>query len=222
MAGVLSIADATPVPLLRDMLDAGIPLSLVSHYVPELPVPAVVADNAAGMVALVEHTVNVCNRRQLVYISGVAGQRDSEEREAAFQRELLRYNLTVPPTHMLRGEFEPEIAAESLRNLIDSAATFDAVIAADYLMGVAALNTLRAAGFAVPQEVAVVGFGDAPEAEQAGLTTVSADVVEQGRRAARQLFSQIEGLHISGLTVLSVALIIRDTCCPADITDSQG
>jgi DNA-binding LacI/PurR family transcriptional regulator len=57
----------------------------------------------------------------------------------------------------------------------------------------------------------VVGFGDAPEAEAAGLTVVAADVIEQGRRTARQLISQIEGQRISGVTVLQVRLIVRDT-----------
>ena len=60
--------------------------------------------------------------------------------------------------------------------------------------------------------MSVVGFGDAPEAETAGLTTVAADIVEQGRRAARQLISQQQGTRITGVTVLSVRLMIRETC----------
>jgi DNA-binding LacI/PurR family transcriptional regulator len=59
--------------------------------------------------------------------------------------------------------------------------------------------------------VAVVGFGDGPEAAQAGLTTVAADITELGRRAARQLIGQIEGLRIRGLTLLSTELIERES-----------
>lgn len=213
VAGVVGIADAIPVPLLHEMVAEGTPVSLVSHTVPNVPVPAVVADNAAGIVALVRHVVMMCRRRQLVYIGGIHGQRDSEERAAALRRELMRYNLAVPDTHILRGDFDPDVATTSVCALLDSGATFDAVIAADYLMGIAALSTLREAGIKVPDQVAVVAFGDAPEAEAAGLTTVSADVVEQGRRAARQLLKQIEGLHITGVTVLSVDLIVRETSC---------
>lgn len=213
VAGVVGIADAIPVPLLQEIVAAGTPISLVSHTVPDVPVPAVVADNAAGMVALVQHVVAMCERRALVYIGGVQGQRDSEERATALRRELMRYNLTIPESHMLRGDFDPDVATQSLCALLASGAAFDAVIAADYLMGIAALATLREAGISVPEQVAVVAFGDAPDAEAAGLTTVSADVVEQGRRATRQLIKQIEGLHITGVTVLSVDLIVRDTSC---------
>ncbi len=214
MSGVLSIADATPTALLRQMRQEGIPVSLVSHYVPELPIPTVIADNATGIEALVRHVVVECQRQRLVYIRGLCGQLDSAEREAAFRREIMRHNLDMPEAHFLRGDFDPRTATASLQALLAQNTNFDAVIAADYLMGIAAVETLRNAGLHVPEDVAVVGFGDGPEAEAAGLTTVAADVVEQGRRAARQLISQIEGLRIAGTTLLSVALVVRQTGCP--------
>lgn len=212
VAGVMGIANAISPDLLRFFYEAGVPLSLASHRDPALPVPSVFADNRGGVATLFQHVVENCHRRKLVYIRGVQGQLDGEEREAAFAAELLRYNLHIPEHHYLRGDFAPEVAVESLTRLIASGAVFDAVIAADYLMGIAAVETLRRAGLRVPEDVSVVGFGDAPEAEAAGLTTVAADVVEQGRRAARQLISQIEGLRITGITMLSVRLMIRDTC----------
>lgn len=214
MAGVLVIANAAPPALLHAIYQAGIPLSLVSHADPDLPVPAVFADNAQGIGQLVQHLVEVCGRRDLVFIRGLRGQRDSDEREAVFAREAMRYNLRVPPAHLLNGDFSAEIAAAALQRLIASGAYFDGVVASDYLMGIAAVETLRANGWAVPDEVSVVGFGDGSEAEAAGLTTVAADVVEQGRRAARQLISQIEGLAIRGITLLSVRLVVRATSVP--------
>jgi DNA-binding LacI/PurR family transcriptional regulator len=90
-------------------------------------------------------------------------------------------------------------------------AEFDAVVASDYLMAEAAMNVIKASGRRVPEDVAVVGFGDGPEATRAGITTVAADVTELGRRAARQLIGQINGLRIRGLTVLSTELIVRET-----------
>lgn len=211
VAGVCVLADAAPVDLLHAMFAAGTPLSLVSHQVPELPIPVVMTDNAEGIAELMRHLVKDCGRTNLVFISGLRGQWDADERESAFVRELMRYNLTVPPEHFIRGDFSPDIAADSLAHLLRVGARFDAVIAADYLMGIAAVDTLRAAGHTVPDDVSVVGFGDAPESEMMGLTTVAADVVERGRRAARQVFSQIDGLRIRGVTVLSVRLVVRDT-----------
>jgi DNA-binding LacI/PurR family transcriptional regulator len=211
------IADAAPVDLLQAMVAAGKPVSLVSHRVPSLPIPTVSADNMQGVGELVQHVVEGCQRQQLVFIRGLSGQWDADGRENAFRQEIMRYNLHVPPAHMLRGDFSASMAAHSLQTLIANGARFDAVIAADYLMAIAAVETLRGAGYRVPDDVSVVGFGDAREAEAAGLTTVAADVVEQGRRAARQLLSQINGLRIRGMTVLSVRLIVRDTSLPQSV-----
>jgi LacI family transcriptional regulator len=212
MAGVLVVANAVPLDLLRAMYDAGTPLSMVSHQVPELSIPSVVTDNVQGIAELVKHVVERCHRRKLVYIRGVITQRDSIERENSFLRELMRYNITLPDSHFLRGDFSAPVAAASVQQLIDGGADFDAIISADYVMGIAAVEVLGRNGRRVPEDVSVVGFGDAPEAEAAGLTTVAADIVEQGRRAARQLISQDQGMRITGVTVLSVRLMVRETC----------
>jgi DNA-binding LacI/PurR family transcriptional regulator len=215
VSGVLVIANAAPVELLRAIFEANKPISLVSHQVAELSIPAVITDNTQGITELVKHIIERCQRQKLVFIRGVPGQRDSDEREAAFIREMMRYNLPISEAMFIRGDFSAAVAADSVQQLIDSGVEFDAITAADYLMAASAVDVLRANGLAVPEDVSVVGFGDAPEAEAAGLTTVAADVVEQGSRAARQLISQIEGLRITGVTMLSVRLVIRETCgCP--------
>lgn len=213
--GVLVIASAAPPDLLHDMYAAGIPLSLVSHQVADLPIPAVITDNEQGIATLVKHLIVDCDRQKMVFIRGLPGQRDSDERETAFYQELMRHNVQLPPDYVLRGDFTAAIAAQSLTDFLATGADFDAVIASDYLMGIAAVDVLRDAGFAVPDEIAVVAFGDGPEAETAGLTTVAADIVEQGQRAARQVIGQIEGLRMRGVTILSVRLMIRDTSCLA-------
>jgi DNA-binding LacI/PurR family transcriptional regulator len=123
----------------------------------------------------------------------------------------MRWNL--PEARRLRGDFDPDTASASLEALLATGAEFDALVAADYLMAVAALDVLRRAGRRAPEEVSVAGFGDGDAAQAAGLTTVAANVVEQGRRAARQLIGQIRGLRIRGLTVLSTELVLRATCC---------
>ncbi len=123
----------------------------------------------------------------------------------------MRYNLDVPPEFYLRGDFAPEIAAESMARFLDHDPDFDSVVAADYLMAQAAMAVIKASGRVIPDEIAVVGFGDGPEAAQAGITTVAADVTELGRRGARQLIGQIDGLRVRGVTMLSTELIERET-----------
>lgn len=215
IAGLLVIANPVPDAFLRDMYEHGMPISLVSHRVEDLPIPAVAPNNTQGIAILVEHLVVHCQRRNIVFIQGDMEQNDGIQRDAAFQQEVMRYNLRMPPEFILRGDFIPSRAASALAALLDQTREFDGIVASDYLMALSAIDALKARGLRVPEDVAVVGFGSGPEADEAGLTNVAADVQELGRRAARQLVGQVEGLRIRGLTLLSAELVERSTSCRA-------
>ncbi|MFN8452768.1 MAG: substrate-binding domain-containing protein [Anaerolineae bacterium] len=211
LAGVLVVTGVLPDAVLYELGERAIPMSLVSHQIPGEHIPGVMPNNRQGIAMLMEHLVLECGCRQPVFIGGILSQTDGYQRHNAFQQEVMRYNLHVPPEHYLRGDFSPDIAAASMREFLASGAAFDAVVASDYLMAEAAMHKIQMSGRRIPDEVAVVGFGDGPEAALAGITTVAADVTELGRRAARQLIGQINGLRIRGLTLLSTELIERDT-----------
>jgi LacI family transcriptional regulator len=212
MDGLLVIANALNDADLQTLYDTGKPITLVSHWVNQLPISAIVQNNIEGIKHLVDYLIEDCGRREIVFIMGDMNQHDGIERERIFQQSMMRHDLLVPPSHMLHGDFEAQIAAESLTDFIKQSPSFDAVVAADFLMGVAALNVLAEESIHVPDDVCVVGFGDGPEAEAAGLTTVGADIIEMGRRAARQLLVQMDGKRFSGVTWLNTELIERSSC----------
>lgn len=218
LAGLLVIANVVSDDVLLALSRTGLPMSLVSHSIPESNLPAIISDNIAGMDQLMDHVIADCGRRRLLFIQGHMGQKDGIARDQAFRHAMVRHNLRPDDAIIVPGEFDPNLAAAALSDALRSRPVFDAVVAADFLMAVAALDTLTKAGFAVPDEVAVAGFGDGPEAAAAGVTTVAADVVDLGRRACRQLIGQINGLSIRGVTVLSTELIQRQTTAPASTT----
>lgn len=214
-SGVLVIANAAPDSVLVDLYEQGRPLSLVSHRVARAPIPSVMFNSAQGIRLLFDHLVTKCQRSRLVFVGGIPEQSDAILRETAFRRELLRHQLTLPEQHFLRGDFSPEAAVAALRAFLRAGHVCDGIIAADYMMAIAIARDLREQGIGVPEAVSVVGFGDAPAADQAGLTTVAANVRELGQRAANQLIGQMKGLTMRGVTTLSVELVIRRTCgCP--------
>lgn len=211
IAGLLVIANALRDEHLRELYEMGQIVSLVSHKMPDLPLPVVMSNNAQGMAELVRQLVEARGCHKLVFLRGLPDQIDAQERELAFRREVIRHRLDLPETHYLRGDFTAEIAADSMRAFLASAGDFDGVIASDYIMAISAVEVLRASGIKVPGEVSVVGFGDGPAAEATGLTVVAASIIDLGRCAAHQLISQIKGAHISGVTTLRVRLVVRET-----------
>lgn len=217
LAGALIIANVLPDAVLYDLHERRVLLSLVSHQAPGGYIPGVMPNNRQGIAMLMEHLVVACRRTKPVFIQGYMTQNDGIQRSMAFEQEVMRYNLPVPDDFYLQGDFTPAVATKSMQRFLANSHDFDAVVAADYLMAEAAMNVLKSAGQRIPEDVAVVGFGDGPEAARAGLTTVAADVVELGRRGVRQLIGQIEGLRIRGLTLLSTKLVERETAACAAI-----
>lgn len=212
--GVLVLANAVEDAELSLLAGAGVPVMLVSHRDARGELPTIMFDNAQGLEQLVSHVVKECGRRELIYLGGDPSQLDAKERERAFLIEALRHDTRVPQERLLSGDFTPRVAGEALAAYLQYGGGFDAVVAADFLMAIAAKEALDAAGVRVPEEVAVVGFGDGPEAEEAGVTTVAADVVELGRRGARQLVAQLSGARLTGRTLLSTHLVTRSSSCP--------
>lgn len=212
LAGLLVIANVLDDDTLHQLYETGVPLGLVSHHVTDLPIPAVIPNNIEGIQQLVDYVMDQCGRRELVFIRGDMHQHDGIQRDAIFHQSVWRHDLTVQESRLLRGDFIASVAAASLEDLLLRDQGFDAVIASDFLMATAALDVLRKHQIRVPEDVCVVGFGDGPEAEAAGLTIVAADVVELGRRATRQLLAMMDGLHIEGVTWLNTAVIERETC----------
>lgn len=208
--GVIIIANALPDADILALQARDLPVTLVSHQT-QLALPSVRFNNAQGISLLVKHLLKDCQRRKIVFIRGIMAQIDAKEREIAFRQELMRHHISIDEMLFLSGEFTPEIASESIHGLLKANTFFDGVLASDYAMAGAIVQLLQSQGVAVPQQVAVVGFGDAQEAEALGITTVSADVQELGRRATRQMLHQMRGIPVYGTTTLSVQLVIRQT-----------
>jgi len=64
-------------------------------------------------------------------------------------------------------------------------------------MAIGALNMALDMGFRIPQDVAIVGFDNIPEANliRPNLTTVAQFPLEMGRQLAGALFQRIEGTY---------------------------
>lgn len=208
--GAVVLANALPDPTLAAIKAAGTAMTLVSHLAPGLGLPSVLHDNRQGMGQLAELLASR-GVGAPAFIRGNPEQLDGREREHFLRLELLRRGLVLPDDYLLDGGFELGIAGRAVAGFLATGRRCDAIVAADYLMALEALAALREADLDVPGEVSLVAFGDGPEAEAAGLTVVAADVVELGRRAARQLLAQLDDRRLRGHTLLSTRLVLRAT-----------
>ncbi|WP_345555424.1 LacI family DNA-binding transcriptional regulator [Streptomonospora halophila] len=201
---LLSMHGADPLPGAVARMD----VPAVSYGRPAVDLPHVDNDNVGGAEQAVRHLSGVGRRR----IAAIAGPQDM----TAGQDRLTGYRDALRSADrraiVAVGDFTRASGATAMRHLLEDDPGLDAVFAANDLMAIGALQTLRRAGRRVPDDVAVVGFDDIEAASftDPPLTTVRHPVVEQATAMVGLVLTPPEERE-SDRVVLPTELVVRES-----------
>lgn len=183
--------------------------------------PAVCVDHEDGIHQVIAHLVAHGHRR----IAYIAGQRTdpgaSATRLQAYWSDVQRYDLVSDPNLVAYGYHDFDGGREAMEGILNAGASFTAVLASNDESAMGAIQALREHGLLVPQDVAVVGFDDQPEAkaQMPPLATVHCPLFELGYQALDMLFEHIDGqAESSEIVKLPVHFVARRSCgCQPDV-----
>ncbi|MEV4760083.1 LacI family DNA-binding transcriptional regulator [Micromonospora sp. NPDC049559] len=203
---LLSLHDADPLPTLLE--ERNLPTVLGGRPARMLqpdaqPAYFVDVNNAGGARQAVEYLL-AKGRSCVATIAGSQDMGAGLSRLVGYREAVRASGGQVREELIAYGDFSEGSGAAAMRRLLELCPELDAVFVASDLMACGALRALREAGRRVPDDVAVVGFEDAPIARQADppLTTVFQPVEEMGRQMARLLVSRIRGEDLQSPYVL--------------------
>ena len=188
----------------------------------------VAANDEPGVFQAVAHLARHHNRRRIAFIAGPVESADGARRLAAYRMALESLKLPCDPALLVRGDYEARSGRDAMLQLCRfGAGAFDAIVAANDLMAIGAIEGLRAAQIHVPEDVAVIGFDDMEEASfiSPALTTVRQPVYEQGISAANLVAQCLRGDWPTQQPALIPApLVVRRSCgCgPASASPRTG
>lgn len=213
MDGLIVDGHAATEAYLRQMRKAGVPIVLMGRTLPDSDIPTVMPDNFAGARQAVAHLIEHRHKR-IVFVTGDPNTDDGRLREEGYRAALKDAGLESDPALIVRGDFNPDIAFDSVEQLLRRKVPFTALFGADDDCALGAIRAIQQRGKSVPQDVAVVGFNDLPEAftSRPPLTTMRPYLRDLGERAARTLLALIDGRPVSGVVLLPVELIRRKSC----------
>ncbi|MEO5654139.1 MAG: LacI family DNA-binding transcriptional regulator [Marmoricola sp.] len=164
------------------------PVALVGASVPEWP--SVRIDDAAAAATAVLHLLELGHRR----IAFVGGDLDEaldfatpRARRYGYRSTLATAGIVPDPALEQVGLFTIAGGVEAGKRLLALSDPPTAVFCASDEMAIGVLRSAQLAGLRVPEDLSVVGIDDHEMAEFLDLTTVAQPVLEQGRRAARQV-----------------------------------
>ena len=192
--GVLLISVHGDDPMPAAITEAGIPLVVMGRPLSGGYADYVDADNAAGAREAVRHLV-AAGRRCLATVTGPLDMSVGIDRLSGYVDAVHASGMRDAARRVAHGDFTEESGHRAMKLLIDATPEIDGVFVASDLMGIGALRALREASRRVPDDVAVVGFDDAPLAAYADppLTTVRQPKHEMGRDAAGILLDLLAG-----------------------------
>jgi LacI family transcriptional regulator len=198
-------------PVMGMLARSRLPAVLIGRnpYYPELH--WVDVDNFHSAVEAVTYLIRQ-GRRRIATLALPADGSAGTQRRDGYTRALLDHGLPIERALMVEMSASGEDGDLALQRLLAMPKPPDAIFAASDGMALRAMEVIHAQGLRIPEDIAVVGFDDQPNAQKADppLTTVRQPMREMGVCATELLLQVIDG----GLTeprhlTLPTSLIIR-------------
>jgi LacI family transcriptional regulator len=174
-------------------------------------------DNYSGGLMATRHLI-VQGCQNIGLITGPLDWWEARQRRLGWEEALEGVGLPRQDTFVAEGNWTAASGEHSLVQLLARHPEIDGVFACNDQMALGALKTARQLGRRVPEDLAIVGFDDIPEAAYffPPLTTVRQDMVELGRRVVRELGRALESSrsgdpYTPKTILLQPELIVRES-----------
>lgn len=216
---VVPLQTATPdrstAMVLRALRQAGQKVVLVDEDSDDEGLSSVSSQNREATGALTRHLIGLGHRR-IAFLSSTRTE-VVREREDGFRQAMEEAGLTVPPEYFLEvAGRDPSLQGRQEIDVFMAMRTPpEAIVCLHDLIALNALRRCAERGWKVPQDVAIVGFDDLPQAATAtpALTSVHQPLSEIGARAVEVLIEELKGADAEHRHErLPCRLVVRQSC----------
>lgn len=175
-----------------DILDAGLPLVFFDRICEPLDTDRVVVDDEAGAYDAVMHLAEQ-GCRNIVHLSGPQNLNIGTGRKEGYLRAMKDSGLTVTESSIVRCDTAEE-ARIIVPALLRRRNRPDGIFAVNDLTAAETMSIIKAAGFTIPGDIALVGFtsGMISDLTDPKLSSVEQYGYEIGKEAVRLLLERIE------------------------------
>ncbi len=218
VAGIILSPHAYSLGHIEYVRSLAMPIVLIDHKIEGLDVDFVASDNVLASAMLTEHVIRFGHRR-IAHIAGRAGLWTAERRKDGFRNTMIAAGLDVDESLILDGDYEGERAYEQAMRLLTRADRPTAIIAANNVMALGALQAMNDLGFKCPDEISLASIDDVPWGNviQPRLTMVVQTVDDMARIATELLMDRINarGTTIAAREhILIPRLVVGHSCAP--------
>jgi len=207
---------------IESIISKGVPIVFYDRMYNSPTSSKVIVDDYVGAKEAVLHLIDQGCKR-IAHLRGFPNLMISANRLKGYEDALSERNIKLNKELIFdcpSGSFEE--GKRATQKALDMANPPDAFFATDDPMAMGAVSAIREKGLKIPQDIAIVGFGNwfFGEMIEPSLTTVDQPGFEMGQEAARMLIKQIEMKDkdepILETKTLKTKLIIRNSSLKKD------
>jgi LacI family transcriptional regulator len=172
----------------------------------------IVSDDKEGAYLAAKYLLDL-GHRKILYIGGRKELSTEKNRLAGYRKAVEGAGLPFDKKLILEYSFKAEDAYRGILQAMRNKEDFTAVFCANDLIALGVKRAAEENGFAIPESLSIVGYGNTPLSDYLALTTVSMPAYEMGRNAF-QLFLDLDEGRESPVRriVLKPSIIIRSSC----------
>ncbi|BBG00804.1 LacI family transcriptional regulator [Pseudonocardia saturnea] len=215
--GVIYLSGTGSMPAsIYDLARSG-PVVLVDEQIPGRDLPAVICDSRRGAREVATYVLDQGHRR-LAVVGGPPALWTAQQRLAGYREAFAWAGIDPDSVPVYPGDYREESGAAAADTLLalPEAERPTALLCANDLMAIGAIERLTGHGLSVPRDISVAGFDDLPVSRMLTpkLTSVRQPAHEMGYRAAMALFRLIDGESETVDEQLPVTIQIRESVRP--------
>ena len=216
--GILHAAPFLDDPQIGRATSSGVPVVTLNRRLESHMVPSVIHDETAGISLIVRHLASLGHRR-LAHIAGPQDTSTGRARLRAFLSACSENGLeTRNDSIQFAKRFDVAEGYLCARAILETGKSVTAILCANDLLAIGAINCHAERGYPCPQGISVTGFNDMPSLEflKPGLTTVRVQKFNAGAIAARLLLDRMVGDEAGECRheVLPVRVVVRESTGP--------
>lgn len=216
--GIILVGDVLPENELEDIITTtNIPVVAVERDYNIYDLSVVLVDSVKGGYIATRHLLNLGYREIAIITGPIESERNysSIGRLEGYKKALREEGLEIKPEFIIKSDFTFNGGFTSMKEFLDRGNKPEAVFASNDLMAIGAMVAIKERGFRIPDDIAIVGYDDTPEASftEPPLTTVHLSMEELGTQAAKFIIDSIKNKDfVPQKYVMPVDIVIRESC----------
>jgi len=212
--GFIVVPSHADVSIYRELSEGGEKVVFLDSYIQGIDIPSVDTDDYAGACLAAGHLLEAGRRKFLI----LAAETDDHSPMAVGRLQGFRDTLKaagLPRENVLieRNGLDIAHGYESTKSVLRRQKAFDAVLASTDMCAIGAIRAVHEAGLSVPDDVAVIGFGNLEEGQYLTppLSTINQHPEKMGAQTIDLMLEVIQAENSPESRMLQPELVVRSS-----------